>query len=313
MSCRICQSAEVSCTVIAREMMFGFRDPFSYFECAGCGCVQIQEIPADPSKYYPRNYYSFQGNGAMERWLKKRWAACSYHGSDPIGSLIVTAFGKNAAVESVRRTGVKFDADILDVGCGDGDFLLQLHSLGFSSLTGVDPFLADDIVYKNGVRVLKKKLGEMTGQFDLITLHHSLEHMEDPAEILRQAGKILRTGGQVVVRVPVAGAAWKRFRANWVQLDPPRHIFLPTVKSMEILAARAGLRLGQVVFDSTEFQFWASEQYQRDIPLRDPRSQLSLLKRLLAFGKMRRQRQLANEWNARGEGDAACFHFHKAG
>jgi SAM-dependent methyltransferase len=312
MSCRICQSTEVSSTVTAREMMFGFRDTFSYFECAGCGCVQIEEIPADPGKYYPQNYYSFQSSRALERWLKKRWAMCSYHGSDPVGSLIVFAFGKNAAVESVRRTGVKFDADILDVGCGDGDLLLQLHSLGFSSLTGVDPFLANDIVYKNGVRVLKKNLGEMNGQFDLIMLHHSLEHVADPAEILRQAARILRTDGQLVIRVPVAGSfAWRHYKANWIQLDPPRHIFLPTVKSMEILAARAGLRLGRVVFDSTEFQFWASEQYLLDIPLRDARSQLSLLKRLRAFGKMRKQRRQAKELNAKGEGDAACFHLHK--
>jgi hypothetical protein len=135
--------------------------------------------------------------------------------------------------------------------------------------------------------------------------------MVDPAEILRQAGKLLRPAGQLVVRVPVAAAAWKRFKENWVQLDPPRHIFLPTVKSMEILAARAGLRLGRVVFDSTEFQFWASEQYRRDIPLQDARSQLSLAKRLLAFGRMRKQRRQADELNARGEGDAACFHLHK--
>jgi SAM-dependent methyltransferase len=311
MSCRICQSVEISCRVVAREMMFGFRDPFSYFECANCGCVQIQEIPADLGRYYPQNYYSFQGSGAAARWLKERWAACSFGGSDPVGSLIAAAFGKNASVESVKRSGAGFDADILDVGCGGGDFLLQLRSLGFSSLTGVDPFIANDLHYKNGVRVFKKNLGEMSGQFDLITLHHSLEHMADPAEILRQAGKILRPGGQMAIRVPVAGAAWKQFKENWVGLDPPRHIFLPTVKSMEILAARAGLRLGRVVFDSTEFQFWASEQYRRDIPLHDARSQLSLRKRLLAFGKMRRQRRQAGELNARGEGDAACFHLHK--
>jgi SAM-dependent methyltransferase len=311
MSCRICQSNEVSCRVVAREMMFGLRDKFSYFECAQCGCVQIHEIPANLTGYYPKNYYSFQGSGATARWLKERWAAFSFLGSDPVGSLIAAAFGKNASIESVKRAGIGFDADILDVGCGDGDLLLLLRSLGFSSLTGADPFLAEDITCKNGVRVFKKNLAEMTGQFDLIMFHHSLEHMAEPAEILGQAAKILKPNGQLAVRVPVAAAAWKRYRENWIQLDPPRHIFLPTVKSMEILAERAGLRLGKVVFDSTEFQFWGSEQYQRDIPLHDARSQLSLLKRLRAFGKMRSQRQQAKGLNAQGAGDAACFHFQK--
>lgn len=312
MNCRICQSAEVSLSVVTREMMFGLRDEFTYFECAGCGCVQIQDIPADLGRYYPQNYYSFQESGRVERLLKERWAAYSYHGSGMTGSLIAVVLGKNAAIESVKRTGVGFNADILDVGCGNGDLLLLLHSLGFSSLTGVDPFLADDIVCKNGVRVLKKHLGEMAGQFDLIMLHHAFEHMTDPAEILGQAARILRKDGQVVIRVPVAGSdAWRRYGANWAQLDPPRHIVLPTVKSMEILAARTGLRLDRVVFDSTEFQFWGSEQYQLNIPLHDPRSLFPLSKRARFFWRMRKQRQQAKELNARDAGDSACFHFHK--
>ena len=311
MNCRICQSREVSRTVVAREMMFGLRDTFTYFECAACGGVQIQEVPANLGKYYPPNYYSFQGSGALARWLKTRWAAFSFYGRDPVGALIAAAFGKNASVESVKRTGIGFDADILDVGCGDGDLLLLLRSLGFSRLTGVDPFIAKDIAYPNGVRVHKKNLGEMSGQFNLVMFHHSLEHMTDPGEILGQAAKLLKPGGQVAVRVPVAAAAWKRYRENWIQLDPPRHIFLPTVRSMEILAERAELRLAEAVFDSTEFQFWGSEQYQRDIPLHDPQSQLSLLKRLRHLGRMKQQRRQAKEWNARGEGDAACFHFQK--
>src|ERR1035437_10617754 len=66
MNCRICQSAEVSLSVVTREMMFGLRDEFTYFECAVCGCVQIQDIPADLGRYYPQNYYSFQESGRVE-------------------------------------------------------------------------------------------------------------------------------------------------------------------------------------------------------------------------------------------------------
>lgn len=41
-------------------MMFGSRDKFDYLECARCDCLQIEEVPADLSQYYPANYYAFQ-------------------------------------------------------------------------------------------------------------------------------------------------------------------------------------------------------------------------------------------------------------
>ncbi len=43
---------------------------------------------------------------------------------------------------------------------------------------------------------------------------------------------------------------------------------------MRILAESAGLRVERMEYDSTEFQFWGSELYARDVPLRnvDPRN-----------------------------------------
>jgi hypothetical protein len=58
--CRICgQSSKSNTEYSVKEMMFGFRDEFTYFECANCGCLQILKIPTDISKYYPSKYYSF--------------------------------------------------------------------------------------------------------------------------------------------------------------------------------------------------------------------------------------------------------------
>ena len=58
-TCRICNNDKHNTQVIAREMMFGFRDEFSYFKCNICNCLQIAAFPDDMSKYYPENYYSF--------------------------------------------------------------------------------------------------------------------------------------------------------------------------------------------------------------------------------------------------------------
>ena len=115
LTCRICQNAENQRSFTAREMMFGLRDEFLYFECSTCGCVQIQEVPNNLPKYYPDNYYSFQNQGWLKSVLKRRWAAYSFTGNGIIGRAMSTMLGKNQGVESVKRAGVARNAAILDM------------------------------------------------------------------------------------------------------------------------------------------------------------------------------------------------------
>jgi len=60
MKCYIWSNEIYNRDFVAKEMMFGFRESFHYFECSNCGCVQIVPIPDDIKKYYPTNYYSFE-------------------------------------------------------------------------------------------------------------------------------------------------------------------------------------------------------------------------------------------------------------
>ena len=57
MICKICTNSENNRAYQIREMMFGFRDEFTYFECARCGCLQIAEIPSNMDRYYPATYF----------------------------------------------------------------------------------------------------------------------------------------------------------------------------------------------------------------------------------------------------------------
>jgi cyclopropane fatty-acyl-phospholipid synthase-like methyltransferase len=56
---------------------------------------------------------------------------------------------------------VTLESKILDVGCGAGELLLRLAEETFSDLTGLDPLIEGDILYKNGVKILKKELAEL--------------------------------------------------------------------------------------------------------------------------------------------------------
>ena len=57
---KICCNSEKNKEFKIKEVMFDFRDEFTYFECSKCGCLQITEIPRNMGKYYPSNYYSFK-------------------------------------------------------------------------------------------------------------------------------------------------------------------------------------------------------------------------------------------------------------
>lgn len=93
--------------------------------------------------------------------------------------------------------------------------------------------------------------------------HHSFEHISDPLEALETVRSLLAPNGRCLIRVPVVSWARNEYGANWVQIDAPRHFFLHTEKSMEILAEKVGLEITRVEYDSTEFQFWGSELSKR--------------------------------------------------
>jgi hypothetical protein len=113
----------------------------------------------------------------------------------------------------------------------------------------------------------------MTGNWDLITYHHSFEHISAPLEELQKVRELLSETGKCIIRIPVVDSyAWEHYRTDWVQLDAPRHFFLYSLKSFTLLAEKAGLMVEKVEFDSTAFQFWGSEQYKKDIPLDSDRS-----------------------------------------
>jgi SAM-dependent methyltransferase len=144
------------------------------------------------------------------------------------------------------------------------------------------------------------------GHFDFIMFHHSLEHLSNPHEALLHVARLLSNGGKCLVRIPtVSSDAFDCFGKDWVQLDPPRHYFIPSRKGMEILGARSGLTLDHVTDDSAGWGYYASEQYQRDIPLNAQKA-LSVM----AAKSFDDRAKLANE---QSRGDQAAFLYYRTG
>ncbi|MFM8282117.1 MAG: methyltransferase domain-containing protein [Planctomycetaceae bacterium] len=315
--CGVCGNARGNAVVVAREMMFGLRDTFEYLECADCGCLQLIDPPGDYSPYYRRgDYYSFgqpQPPRWWKRWLRRVWARHSTGQRDTIGAIVASVRGEMLPRSWFTETGVVPESRILDVGCGGGGLLALLNEAGFHRVEGCDPFIDEETVLKGGARIHKKTMAEMVGPFDLVMMHHSLEHMPDTYEALKESFRLLTPGGWCLVRIPISSCvAWRTYRADWVQLDPPRHLFVHSVASLSLVAHRVGFRLARVMYDSTEFQFWASEQYRRGIPLNDPLSRSRGGRGTDCSPKeMEIYRRDARRLNATGEGDQAAFFLHR--
>ncbi len=310
--CRICGNADGNQAVRAREMMFGLREEFDYFQCAGCRCLQIREIPPDMARYYPNNYYSMQTTlpampsamvdalVSIESWLRR-------HATNRIWG----STRRTRIFDWMHGTGTRRDSAIVDVGCGRGKLLHELRALGFRDLTGADPFVAEGMRYDNGITIHKCELSALDRQFDLIMMHHTFEHVPDPEATMRAAAERLVPGRYLLLRIPVADCfAWKHYGVSWFALDAPRHFYLHTEKSIAYLAERTGFVVERVVYDSGAHQFWGSEQYLRDIPHRSPTShEDNPSGSMFSRAQIRDYERRSHALNARGEGDSACFYL----
>ncbi len=301
--------------IYAKEMMFGTMEEFLYFECKECGCLQIKKIPTNIDSYYPRGYYSynpFRRKGIIISELIKLRNKYAIFGKG-FGGKVLQHFHTNYKLLSLSPLSLSRNARILDVGCGVGEVLLSLREMGFTNLLGVDPFLADDLIYENGLRIMKRSLDEIKGEWDLIMFHHSFEHLPNPLATLEFVRSVLSDNGWCVIRIPtVSSFAWGKYRENWVELDAPRHLFLHSVKSMKMLAMQANLQLIDIIYDSTAFQFWGSEQYLRGIPL-DSKNSYAINPKNSIFSKkeIRSFEREAKNLNKQEKGDRAVFYFKK--
>lgn len=286
--------------------MHGTRDRFDYFECVSCGTVQIMTVPDERTlaRHYPEEYYSFaqRRKNPLAQWLIAQRDRHVLSLSN-VGGALIGRFRMDPVLQVLARASLRPEQRILDVGCGVGRMLDRLARAGFSDLLGVDPFIARDVQTAAGVPIRKAQLGEISGSFDVIMFNHSLEHVADPVSVLKDAEARLARGGAIVVRVPTPSSdAWQIYRTDWVQLDAPRHIVLPSREGAAIMARQAGLAVEDVIDDSGAFQFLGSERYRRDIPLRDGAGDS-----LFGADEMARFAKRAVELNALHRGDQAMF------
>jgi SAM-dependent methyltransferase len=230
-------------------------EPFDYFFCSQCHSLSICEIPEDLGRYY-ENYYSFCPVEDKDSRLRKLAKRLALTGFQKLGSCVLNT-PSDLSILALAHCHLNPAASILDVGCGTGQLVFDLHEAGFKNVCGIDPFVESDLVHSNGSRVFKKTLYEETGTWDLIMLNHVFEHIEHPDRVLQQIRRLLKPNGVAMIRVPNADSyAYRKYRGDWYGIQAPLHFFLPSIQGMEKLAQNAGLKI-QGIKGENLLEFWA--------------------------------------------------------
>jgi SAM-dependent methyltransferase len=121
----------------------------------------------------------------------------------------------------LTRLAARPPGKLLDVGCGNGQFLDAAKRLGWKTVGSEIAYAAANVVSAMHLRLV----GELEAlrarpHFDAVTFWDVLEHLPDPARALRRAWAVLHVGGLVAVTMPnVVGTGSLFAGTQWPYYD----------------------------------------------------------------------------------------------
>jgi len=134
--------------------------------------------------------------------------------------------------------------NLLDMGCGTGDFLQQAQQAGWN-IQGVEPNeKARRIAESKGATLLAGTELAADNSYDAITLWHVLEHLPNLEEQIKALKRIVKPNGTVVIAVPnYKSFDAKHYKQFWAAYDVPIHLWHFSTLSIERLFAQADMQV----------------------------------------------------------------------
>ncbi len=137
---------------------------------------------------------------------------------------------------------------LLDIGAGTGDFLKQIQKSGWD-VFGIEPSdQARSLAHKKGI-VLERETTNMQSQsYDVITMWHVLEHVEDLDFQITELKRLLKPNGTLFIAVPnYRSFDAKYYRRFWAGFDVPRHLWHFSKKSIKILFGKKDFEIAEMI------------------------------------------------------------------
>ncbi|TRW22186.1 class I SAM-dependent methyltransferase [Flavobacterium zepuense] len=144
--------------------------------------------------------------------------------------------------------------NLLDIGAGTGDFLVEAKYHGWSVI-GIEPSAKAKALAQSKQIRFAESLAEIEDHtMDVITMWHVLEHVPDIESHIAELKRVLKPDGVIVIAVPNYNSHdAKHYGIYWAAYDVPRHLWHFSKTAIKKLFAVQELELIKILpmkFDS---------------------------------------------------------------
>jgi 2-polyprenyl-3-methyl-5-hydroxy-6-metoxy-1,4-benzoquinol methylase len=233
--CPVCGSRDIRNFIICKDHFLS-GESFAINECGKCTFrfTNPRPVDAELDKYYDSSEYVSHSHRAVN-----------------LIDFIYRTVRQYTLRQKLKLVNSLSDkANLLDVGCGTGEFLEVCKQDGWN-IKGIEK---NDRARKQAENFLGQKIEKdlydtgRGGEFQVITLWHVLEHLPALHDVMTHLKKILAVKGHLIIAVPNhqsydAG----KYEAYWAGYDIPRHLSHFNQKSLKTLARLHDFKLKNIL------------------------------------------------------------------
>jgi 2-polyprenyl-3-methyl-5-hydroxy-6-metoxy-1,4-benzoquinol methylase len=234
-SCPVCGNKNFS-PFLQSSDFFLTKEEFKIVRCINCGLKFVNPRPdeSEIGRYYKSSDYVSHGG-------KMNFLTFLYK------TIRNSAIRKKYKIVKQHARG----KNILDIGCGTGEFLDFCNKKGFE-VKGIEPAEKPrsfaQIRYKLEVKEESYLEDIVNPEFDIITMWHVLEHVHLLNERMNKIMEILKSDGTIIIAVPNCDSWDARYYGKfWAAYDLPRHLYHFSGDTMKILAQAHALKIEKII------------------------------------------------------------------